>query len=169
MVIRNPLAEAMRRIAEVPLPELRRHVQDEIVHRVDICVTCTEAIRSTPSVHKDGSVHWASGGWEHTATEQSSCGKRYPYKAAQPGGTKPRVHTEMQTAEVLDGVGGTHFEHRWHCFTCGTYGDSHVDGVVVNAALKVHLSTQHGCTSCAHAPHTTSCTALACTCTGVAQ
>lgn len=82
-MIEGPLAAAMRRIAEVPLNELRNHVA-QMPSSESTCRTCDERIRSTPAIHADGSIHWASGGWEHTTTEQSSCGKLHPYGFAVP-------------------------------------------------------------------------------------
>lgn len=80
----SPLSAAMRRIAEVPLDDLRAYVES-MPAKVSTCRTCGERIRTTPAVHKDGSVHWASGGWEHIDTEKSGCAWEFhPYGFATP-------------------------------------------------------------------------------------
>jgi hypothetical protein len=66
------------------IPDLRAHVQ-AMPSEESICGTCGERIRTTPAVHADGSVHWASGGWEHIETEKSGCEwASHPYGFAAP-------------------------------------------------------------------------------------
>jgi hypothetical protein len=80
----SPLIAAMRGIAEVPLDDLRAYVAS-MPSRESRCRTCGDAIRTTPAVHTDGSVHWASGGWEHIETEKSGCvWEFHPYGFATP-------------------------------------------------------------------------------------
>jgi hypothetical protein len=80
----SPIHSAMRRVAEVPLDDLRDYVAS-LPSKESFCRTCGHRIRTTPSVHADGSVHWASGGWEHTTTESSGCEwGTHPYGSAQP-------------------------------------------------------------------------------------
>lgn len=73
----------MDAMADIPLEDIRDYVAG-LEYQQSTCKTCGEPIRTTPSVHKDGSVHWASNGWEHIKTEKSGCGKSYPYSDARP-------------------------------------------------------------------------------------
>jgi hypothetical protein len=80
----SPLVAAARSIAEVSLDDLRSHVAS-MPSRKSACKTCGEPIRTTPAVHADGSVHWASGGWEHIETEKAGCEwELHPYGFAIP-------------------------------------------------------------------------------------
>jgi hypothetical protein len=88
----SPIWEAMRNIGFVPIDDLRAHVA-AMDSTESTCRWCHQPIRSTPSVHTDGSIHWASGGWEHTNTEQGSCGPDHPYRWAEP---KERAHDTNQ-------------------------------------------------------------------------